>query len=88
VVPVIRDADRKSLTKIGVEAHDLIEQARAGTLTPNELIGSTFTISNLGMYGIDHFTAVINPPEARSSPSVPSGSRPSSETVNAPPQPE
>ncbi len=64
LVPVIRDADRKSLTEIGVEAHVLIDRARAGKLTPDELTGSTFTISNLGMYGIDHFTAVINPPEA------------------------
>lgn len=64
LVPVIRDADRKSLTEIGAEAHALIDRARAGKLTPNELTGSTFTVSNLGMYGIDHFTAVINPPEA------------------------
>jgi pyruvate dehydrogenase E2 component (dihydrolipoamide acetyltransferase) len=64
LVPVIRDADRKSLTEIALEAHDLIERARAGKLTPDELTSSTFTISNLGMYGIDHFTAVINPPEA------------------------
>ena len=64
LVPVIRDADRKSLTEIAVEAHALVERARAGKLTPDELTGSTFTISNLGMYGIDHFTAVINPPEA------------------------
>lgn len=64
LVPVIRDADRKSLTEIATEAHPLIERARAGKLTPDELTRGTFTISNLGMYGIDHFTAVINPPEA------------------------
>lgn len=64
LVPVVRDADRKSLIEIAHEAHTLIERARAGRLTPDELTGSTFTISNLGMYGIDHFTAVINPPEA------------------------
>ncbi len=64
LVPVIRDADRKSLTEIAVEAHALIERARAGKLTPDEMTAGTFTISNLGMYGIDHFTAVINPPEA------------------------
>ncbi len=64
LVPVIRDADRKRLSEIAVEAHALIDRARAGQLTPNELTGGTFTISNLGMYGIDHFTAVINPPEA------------------------
>ncbi|HET9876066.1 MAG TPA: dihydrolipoamide acetyltransferase family protein [Mycobacterium sp.] len=64
VVPVIRDANQKGLTEIATEAHALIERARAGKLTPDELTGGTFTISNLGMYGIDHFTAIINPPEA------------------------
>ncbi|MGH3960126.1 dihydrolipoamide acetyltransferase family protein [Mycobacterium sp.] len=64
LVPVIRDADRKSITEIAAEAHALVERARAGKLTPDELAGGTFTISNLGMYGVDHFTAIINPPEA------------------------
>ena len=64
IVPVIRDADRKSVTEIATEAHALTERARAGKLTPDEFSGGTFTISNLGTYGIDHFTAVINPPEA------------------------
>jgi pyruvate dehydrogenase E2 component (dihydrolipoamide acetyltransferase) len=64
IVPVIRDVDRKSLGEIGREAHALIERARAGRLTPDDYSGGTFTISNLGMFGIDHFTAVINPPEA------------------------
>ena len=64
IVPVIRDADRKSIGEIASEAHVLADRARAGKLTPDEFTGSTFTISNLGMYGIDHFTAVINPPEA------------------------
>ena len=64
IVPVIRDADRKSVSEIANEAHALAERARAGKLTPDEFTGGTFTISNLGMYGIDHFTAVINPPEA------------------------
>ena len=64
IVPVIRDADRKSVSEIAAEAHALAERARAGKLTPDEFTGGTFTISNLGMYGIDHFTAVINPPEA------------------------
>jgi pyruvate dehydrogenase E2 component (dihydrolipoamide acetyltransferase) len=64
IVPVIRDADRKSIGEIASEAHALADRARAGKLTPDEFTGSTFTISNLGMYGIDHFTAVINPPEA------------------------
>ncbi|HEX6472894.1 MAG TPA: dihydrolipoamide acetyltransferase family protein [Streptosporangiaceae bacterium] len=64
IVPVIRDTDRKSLGEIAAEAHVLVERARAGRLAPDEFRGGTFTISNLGMYGIDHFTAVINPPEA------------------------
>ncbi|HUZ35718.1 MAG TPA: 2-oxo acid dehydrogenase subunit E2, partial [Streptosporangiaceae bacterium] len=64
IVPVIRDADRKTLTEIAREAHDLTARARARTLTPDELSGGTFTISNLGMYGIRQFTAVINPPQA------------------------
>jgi pyruvate dehydrogenase E2 component (dihydrolipoamide acetyltransferase) len=64
IVPVIRDADRKTLTEIAREAHDLTARARARRLTPDELAGGTFTISNLGMYGIRQFTAVINPPQA------------------------
>jgi pyruvate dehydrogenase E2 component (dihydrolipoamide acetyltransferase) len=64
IVPVVRDADRKSLTEIATEAHALADRARAGKLRPDEFSGGTFTISNLGMFGIDHFTAVINPPEA------------------------
>jgi pyruvate dehydrogenase E2 component (dihydrolipoamide acetyltransferase) len=64
IVPVIRDADRKTLTEIAREAHDLTARARARKLTPDELAGGTFTISNLGMHGIRQFTAVINPPQA------------------------
>lgn len=64
IVPVIRDADRKSLREIAAEARVLAERARAGKLAPQEFTGGTFTISNLGMFGVDHFTAVINPPEA------------------------
>jgi pyruvate dehydrogenase E2 component (dihydrolipoyllysine-residue acetyltransferase) len=64
IVPVVRDADQKSVTQISREAKALIDKARAGKLTPDEFRGGTFTISNLGMFGIDHFTAVINPPEA------------------------
>ena len=64
IVPVIRDAGRKTLTEIARESHDLIARARARKLTPDELAGGTFTISNLGMYGIRQFTAVINPPQA------------------------
>ena len=64
IVPVIRDADRKSLREIAAEARVLAERARAGKLAPQEFTGGTFTVSNLGMFGVDHFTAVINPPEA------------------------
>ncbi len=64
IVPVIRHADRKGLAEIAAEARVLAEKARARKLSPEEYTGSTFSVSNLGMYGIEHFTAVINPPEA------------------------
>lgn len=64
ITPVIRDADRKSLADIGREARELAERARNRRLQPNEYTGSTFSVSNLGMFDIDQFTAVINPPEA------------------------
>jgi pyruvate dehydrogenase E2 component (dihydrolipoamide acetyltransferase) len=64
VVPVVRDADQKSLTQVAREARELIGRARAGRLAAEELGGGTFTVSNLGMFGIEQFTAVINPPEA------------------------
>lgn len=61
VVPTIFEADRKSLGTIATEASALAERVRSGTVTPPELAGGTFTVSNLGMFGIDRFTAVINP---------------------------
>ena len=64
ITPVIRHADRKSLRDIGAEARQLAEQARARRLQPADYSGSTFSVSNLGMFEIDDFTAVINPPEA------------------------
>jgi pyruvate dehydrogenase E2 component (dihydrolipoamide acetyltransferase) len=64
VVPVLRDADQKSLTQLAREARELAGRARAGRLAASDLTGGTFTVSNLGMFGIDQFTAVINPPEA------------------------
>ena len=64
IVPVVRDTDQKSVSQISREAKALIERARAGKLRPEEFTGGTFTVSNLGMFGIDQFTAVINPPEA------------------------
>jgi pyruvate dehydrogenase E2 component (dihydrolipoamide acetyltransferase) len=64
IVPVIRDADTKTVTQIGAEAKKLISLASDRKLTPEQLSGGTFTISNLGMYGVEDFTAIINPPEA------------------------
>jgi len=64
IVPVIRNADQKSLTALAAEAATLIEKARAGKLQPNEYSGGTFSITNLGMYGVRNFIAVINPPES------------------------
>ena len=64
VVPTIFDADTKSLGQIAKDARGLIEKVREGKITPPEVSGGTFTVSNLGMYGIDNFSAVINPPQA------------------------
>jgi pyruvate dehydrogenase E2 component (dihydrolipoamide acetyltransferase) len=64
VVPTVFDADEKSLGEIARETHTLADRVRAGTITPPELGGGTFTVSNLGMYGVRSFTAIINPPQA------------------------
>jgi pyruvate dehydrogenase E2 component (dihydrolipoamide acetyltransferase) len=64
ITPVIRDADSKSLADIAAEAQALAERARNRRLQPQEYTGATFSISNLGMMGIDEFSAIINPPEA------------------------
>jgi pyruvate dehydrogenase E2 component (dihydrolipoamide acetyltransferase) len=64
IVPVVRNADRKSLQEIAQETQRLARGAREGTLTHEEVTGSTFSVSNLGMYGIDAFTPIINPPES------------------------
>jgi pyruvate dehydrogenase E2 component (dihydrolipoamide acetyltransferase) len=64
VVPVVHDADQKSLGEISRQARRAIERVRAGEITPPELSGGTFSVSNLGMYGIDRFTAIVNPPQA------------------------
>jgi pyruvate dehydrogenase E2 component (dihydrolipoamide acetyltransferase) len=64
LVPVIRFADGKSLTQIGAEVKDLAGKAKSKKLQPADWEGNTFTISNLGMFGIDEFTAIINPPDA------------------------
>jgi pyruvate dehydrogenase E2 component (dihydrolipoyllysine-residue acetyltransferase) len=63
VVPVIRDADRKSVQRIAADRADVVSRARAGKLQLADLEGGTFTISNLGMYGIEQFVAVLNPPQ-------------------------
>lgn len=63
ITPVVRAADQKSLSQIAAEVRELAERARAKRLQPDEYTGATFSISNLGMFGIDEFTAVINPPE-------------------------
>jgi pyruvate dehydrogenase E2 component (dihydrolipoamide acetyltransferase) len=64
IVPVIRNAQEKSLVDITSALGDLVERARSKHLTPSEITGSTFTISNLGMFDIESFSAIINPPEA------------------------
>jgi pyruvate dehydrogenase E2 component (dihydrolipoamide acetyltransferase) len=64
VVPVIRDADRRSLKELAVESSRLAEAARAGKLGPDDYAGGTFSVSPLGMFGVDAFTPIINPPNA------------------------
>jgi pyruvate dehydrogenase E2 component (dihydrolipoamide acetyltransferase) len=64
VVPTVFDADRKGLRQIASESRELAQRVRDGQITPPELSGATFTVSNLGMYGIEGFSAVINPPQA------------------------
>jgi pyruvate dehydrogenase E2 component (dihydrolipoamide acetyltransferase) len=64
ITPVLFDADRLSLWEISAKARDLAKRARDRKLMPEEYTGSTFSVSNLGMFGIDQFTAIINPPEA------------------------
>jgi len=63
LVPVVRDADKRSLQEIAQETRRLAQGAREGTLTVDEVTGSTFTVTNLGAYGVDGFTPIINPPE-------------------------
>jgi pyruvate dehydrogenase E2 component (dihydrolipoamide acetyltransferase) len=64
VVPVIRSCERKTIAEIAADRADLVERARGGKLHPGDLEGGTFTISNLGMFGIERFIAVLNPPQA------------------------
>jgi pyruvate dehydrogenase E2 component (dihydrolipoamide acetyltransferase) len=64
IVPIIHNSNRRSLKEIDTALGDLMEKARRGKLSREELTGGTFTITNLGMYGVDFFTPIINPPEA------------------------
>jgi pyruvate dehydrogenase E2 component (dihydrolipoamide acetyltransferase) len=64
VVPTVFDADKKGLRQIAQDSRELAAKVREGRITPPELSGATFTVSNLGMYGIESFSAVINPPQA------------------------
>lgn len=64
LVPVVHDVERKDLIQISIEARQVIERARSGKPSPGDLEGGTFSISNLGMYGVDDFSAIINPPES------------------------
>ncbi len=64
ITPIVKDADQKGLGLISTEIKNLVAKAKAGKLAPEEFQGGTFTISNLGMYGVDEFTAIINPPQS------------------------
>ena len=64
LVPVVHDADLKDIIQISIESRQVIERARSGRPAEGDLSGATFSISNLGMFGVDEFTAIINPPEA------------------------
>jgi len=64
ITPIVFDADRKGLVEISKDVKDLASKARSNSLKPEQFIGGTFTISNLGMFGVDQFCAIINPPQA------------------------
>ena len=64
VTPVIKNADTLNLESLSIEAKTLIAKARSKKLMPDEMTGSTFTVTNLGMFGIDFFSGIINPPNA------------------------
>ncbi|TME07703.1 MAG: 2-oxo acid dehydrogenase subunit E2 [Chloroflexi bacterium] len=64
LVPVVHDVDHKDLIQISIESRQVIERARSGRPGEHDLSGGTFSISNLGMYGVDEFVAIINPPES------------------------
>ena len=77
IVPVLRSVEQKSVREIARESRDLAERARTGKLKQSEIEGGTFTVSNLGMFGIPSFSAVVNLPEPGSSPSARPSSVPS-----------
>ncbi|MGI6605198.1 MAG: 2-oxo acid dehydrogenase subunit E2 [Firmicutes bacterium] len=64
IVPVVRDADKKPIYEVARETKELAEKARSNRISPDEVTGSTFTVTNLGMYGVDDFTPIINQPES------------------------
>ena len=64
ITPIIKDADQKSVFEISKEVKALAVRAKAGGLNPKEFLGGSFTISNLGMYGVDSFAAILNPPQS------------------------
>lgn len=64
ITPIVRSADTKGLKSISTDVKELVGKAKNGTLTPEEYQGGSFTVSNLGMFGIDSFTAILNPPQA------------------------
>jgi len=64
MTPILKNADQKSLSAISTEVKELANKARVGKLTPSEFQGGTFSISNLGMFPVDRFCAIINPPQA------------------------
>lgn len=64
ITPILRQADRKQPRDIAREMHELVERARAGRLKPHEYMGGTATVSNLGMFGVEEFSAIINPPQS------------------------
>ncbi|XP_050387762.1 dihydrolipoyllysine-residue acetyltransferase component 1 of pyruvate dehydrogenase complex, mitochondrial [Argentina anserina] len=64
MTPIVKNADQKTISAISIEVKELAEKARAGKLKPSEFQGGTFSISNLGMFPVDHFCAIINPPQA------------------------
>merc|ERR1712129_250541 len=64
ITPIIKDVDRKTIKEVSVEMKDMARRAKENRLLPEEFQGGTFTISNMGMFGVSNFTAIINPPQA------------------------